>query len=170
MHSARPHGWEDGLTPDDDRMLHGLIDTLLPGGHGFPAASNTGMAGLLAARLHVADPALLGRLAAGLRPQGALPDGVEGWHDAVARLEASEPKLFDEVRKYAYLTYYEQPGVIAAIRALGLRYNDAPLPEGYPAEPFDATTDAPRHARGRWIATDQVQSVDASRLGLEATR
>lgn len=161
---------EDGLTPDDDRMLHGLIDTLLPGGHGFPAAGATGMAGLLAARLHAADPALLGRLAAGLRAQGALPDGAEGWRDAVARLEAGEPKLFDEVRKYAYLTYYEQPGVIAAIRAAGLRCNDAPLPEGYPAEPFDAASDAPRHARGRWIATGQVQPVDVGRLGLEAAR
>ena len=145
-------------------MLRGLIDTLLPGGHGFPAAGATGMAGLLAARLHATDPALMGRLAEGL---GALPDGAEGWQDAVARLEASEPKLFDEVRKYAYLTYYEQPGVIAAIRALGIRYNDAPLPEGYPAEPFDTATDAPRHARGRWIATEQVQPVDVSRLGLE---
>ena len=145
-------------------MLRGLIDTLLPGGQGFPGAGATGMAGLLAVRLHAADPALLERLAACL---GALPDGAEGWHGAVTRLEASEPKLFDEVRKYAYLTYYEQPAVIAAIRALGLRYNDAPLPEGYPAEPFDAALDAPRHARGRWIATEQVQPVDVSRLGLE---
>lgn len=155
---------------DADDALQSLIDTMLPGGHGFPAAGATGMAGLLAARLHAADSALLGRLHAGLRVHGALPDGAKGWHDAVTRLEANEPKLFDEVRKYAYLTYYEQPGVIAAIRALGLRYNDAPLPEGYPAEPFDAATDAPRHARGRWIATEQVQPVDASRLGLEETR
>lgn len=154
----------------DDELLQGLIDTLLPGGYGFPAASATGMAGLLAARLHAADPTLLGCLAAGLCVQGALPNGPEGWRDATAQLEASEPKLFDELRKYAYLTYYEQPGAVAAIRALGFRYNDAPLPEGYPAEPFDAVSDAPRHTRGRWIATEQVQRVDASRLGLENTR
>ncbi len=155
------------MTADDD-MLQGLIDTLLPGGHGFPAASGTGMAGLLAARLQAADPTLLGRVADGLRTQGALPDSAAGWHDATARLEASEPKLFDEVRKYAYLTYYEQSGVIAAIRALGLRYNDAPLPDGYPAEPFDPGKDTPRHMRGRWIATEQVRPIDVSRLGLEA--
>ena len=151
-------------------MLHGLIDTLLPGGHGFPAASATGIAGQLAARLHAADAAMLGRLAESLHAQGALPGDAEAWHGAVTRLEAGEPKLFDELRKYAYLTYYEQPGVVAAIRALGFRYNDAPLPEGYPAEPFDAAADAPRHARGRWIATEQVQPVDVSRLGLEETR
>ena len=158
------------MTPGDNEMLRGLIDALLPGGHGFPAAGATGMAGQFAARLHAADAAFLARLSAGLRTQGALPGGAEAWHDAVTRLEASEPKLFDEVRKYAYLTYYEQPGVVAAIRALGFRYNDAPLPEGYPAEPFDAAADAPRHARGRWIATEQVQPVDVSRLGLEETR
>ncbi len=158
------------MTHDADDALQGLIDTMLPGGHGFPAASATGMAGLLAARLHAADPALPGRLDAGLRTGGALPGGAAGWHDAVARLEAGEPKLFDDVRKYAYLTYYEQGSVIAAIRALGLRYNDAPLPEGYPAEPFDAGLDAPRHMRGRWIATEQVQPVDVSRLGLEEAR
>lgn len=155
------------MTPDDE-MLRGLIDTLLPGGHGFPPAGETGMAGLLAARLQAADPTLLSRVADGLRTQGALPDSAAGWHDATARLEASEPKLFDEVRKYAYLTYYEQPGVIAAIRALGLRYNDAPLPDGYPAEPFDPGKDTPRHTRGRWIATEQVRPIDVSRLGLEA--
>ena len=63
----------NGLTPDDDDMLRGLIDTLLPGGHGFPAASATGMAGPLATRLNAADAALLGRLSAGLRMQGARP-------------------------------------------------------------------------------------------------
>lgn len=155
---------------DNDEMLRGLIDALLPGGNGFPAASATRTTELLAARLLAADPALLDRIAEGLRTQGALPDSTERWHDATARLEADEPKLFEELRKYAYLTYYEQPGTIAAIRALGFRYNDAPLPDGYPAERFDASTDAPRHTRGRWVATEQVQRVDLSRLGLEETQ
>ncbi len=148
-------------------MLQGLIDALLPGGNGFPAASATGMTELLAARLLATDPTLLGRLADSLRTQGALPEAPEGWHTAATRLETNEPKLFDEVRKYAYLTYYEQPGTIASIRALGLRYNDAPLPDGYPAEPFDAGIDGPRHACGHWIATEQVRRVDLSLLGLE---
>lgn len=155
---------------DNDEMLRGLIDALLPGGNGFPAASATRMTELLAARLLAADPALLDRIAEDLRTQGALPDSTERWHDATVRLEADEPKLFEELRKYAYLTYYEQPGTIAAIRALGFRYNDAPLPDGYPAERFDASTDAPRHTRGRWVATEQVQRVDLSRLGLEKTQ
>jgi len=158
------------LTQDNDEPLRGLIDALLPGGNGFPAASATGMTELLAARLHVADSALLDRIARGLHTQGALPDSMERWHNAAARLEVDEPKLFEELRKYAYLTYYEQPRTIEAIRALGFRYNDAPLPDGYPAERFDPSTDAPRHRRGRWIATGQIQRVDLSRLGLEESQ
>lgn len=158
------------MTVDGNELLQGLVDALLPGGNGFPAASATGMTGLLVARLLAADATLLDRVAECLHAQGALPDGTERWHDAAARLEADEPKLFEELRKYAYLTYYEQPGTIAAIRALGLRYNDAPLPDGYPAERFDPSTDAPRHTRGRWIATGQIQRVDLSRLGLEESQ
>ena len=153
--------------PNLNDMLQGLIDALLPGGNGFPAASATGMTGLLAARLLAADPTSLSRLADSLRTQDEMPDSPERWHAATTRLETSEPKLFDEIRKYAYLTYYEQPGAIAAIRALGFRYNDAPLPDGYPAEPFDASTDGPRHTRGYWVATEQVRRVDLSLLGLE---
>jgi len=93
-----------------------------------------------------------------------------GWRDAASRLELLEPKMFDEIRKYTYLTYYEQPLVIAAIRALGLPYNDAPLPAGYPNEPFEHARDAPRYARGRWVPTDAVQRVDLSQLGLKETR
>jgi hypothetical protein len=149
---------------DENEALVGLMDALLPGGAGFPAASATGMAALLAARLRHADAALPGRLAASLAAAEAPKDSA-AWHDAAAKLQASEPELFDELRKYAYLTYYEQPDVIAAIRALGFRYNDAPLPAGYPDEPFDVAKDAPRHARGRWVPTDAVQRVD-----LEKTR
>ncbi len=77
-----------------------------------------------------------------------------------------EPKLFEDLRKYAYLTYYEQPKSVAAIRALGLLYNTSPLPQGYPLEPFSAEQDAPRHQRGRWIATADVKRVDISQLDL----
>jgi hypothetical protein len=155
---------------DEDECLGGLMDTLLPGGHGFPSASATGMAPLLAARLRQADATLPGRLVAALAAQGGLPGDAAAWQEAAFRLEAVEPKLFGEIIKYAYLTYYEQPAVIATIRALGFRYNDSPLPEGYPAEPFDMARDSPRHGRGRWLATEQVRRVDLSSLGQEQTR
>lgn len=158
------------MTPDEDHAVLGLMATLLPGGAGFPAAVSTGMGAMLLARLHQVDATLPSRLAAAITARGGPPGDASGWAMLAARLEAVEPKLFDEMRKYAYLTYYEQPAVIAAIRALGIRYNDAPLPAGYPDEPFDPARDAPRHARGRWLHTEEVRRIDLAALGLEAGR
>ncbi len=117
-----------------DAIEH-LMRALLPGGAGFPAA-DAAAARLLAERLHHAGVTL---------PDVAPSD----WTAAAAQWERDDPKAFAEFRKYAYLTYYEQPGVIAAIRALGHPYNDSPLPEGYPDETFLPERDAPRSPRGR---------------------
>jgi hypothetical protein len=158
------------MTIDEEKVLLGLVDTLLPGGAGFPVASTASMIEQVATRLCLVDVNLLKRLTAVFAAPGGLPRDESGWRDAASRLEVLEPKMFDEVRKYTYLTYYEQPAVIEAIRALGFHYNDAPLPAGYPNEPFEHARDAPRHARGRWIPTDAVQRVDLIRLSLEDTR
>ena len=158
------------MTIDEEKVLLGLVDTLLPGGAGFPVASATGMIRQVATRLCLVDVNLLKRLAAMFAAGGRVPLDDSGWRDAASRLEVLEPKMFDEVRKYTYLTYYEQPLVIEAIRALGFHYNDAPLPAGYPNEPFEHARDTPRHARGRWLPTDAVQRVDLNRLGLKKTR
>ena len=140
-----------GTMTEDEAILH-LLGALLPGGAGFPPAAGTGMAPLLLARLRHADPSLPARLL-------AAGDGEA--HEALSRMEAHDPALFAEFRKHAYLAYYEQPGAIAAIRALGHPYNDAPLPDGYPAEAFDPAHDTPRHARGRWIDTEDVRPASA---------
>jgi hypothetical protein len=60
--------------------------------------------------------------------------------------------------------------VIDAVRALGLKYNHAPLPEGYPLEPFVTERDAPRHTRGRWLRTEDIVPLDVTPLGLEPLR
>ena len=108
-----------------------LAAALLPGGAGFPGGCATGMVAVLQGRL---DAAVLDRVAATADAAG---------------LEAGEPRVFAEARKQAYLAYYEEPLVIAAIRALGHPYNDAPLPDGYPDDSVDQ---APAHGRGRWVA------------------
>lgn len=144
---------------DDGAMLEGFLDTLLPGDDVFPAAMASGMVLLARARL----AGLEGRLNAALMAHGwggGAPEVV------VAAVEAAAPDLFDAVRKVVYLTYYEQPAVVAAIRALGFAYNDTPLPEGYPAERFDPATDMPRHGRGDWVATDAVVRLDLSCVDL----
>ncbi len=143
-----------------DEAVAGLMAALLPGGAGFPAACDTGMAAVLGERLRGADaeyPAQVLRAVTGRR---AAPASAEEWRLAASRMEALEPKLFAAFRKVCYLTYYEQPGVIAAIRALGLHYNDAPLPEGYPDEPFEPARDGPQHGRGRWVRTEEVRRLE----------
>lgn len=146
----------------EQELVRHLFDKLLPGGAGFPSAASTACAALVTERLRHADPLLPAKLVAALTGRGEVLD----WIAAAARLEAVEPALFGEFRKYAYLTYYEQPAVIAAIRALGHPYNDSPLPDGYPDDPFDPTRDAPRHGRGGWLDTGDVRPVDISALDL----
>lgn len=151
----------------ENEAVLGLAETLLPGGGGFPAFAATESGGLLLQRLRAGDGA---RLLAALTAQGTMPDGPAAWMDEAARIEAVEPELFTEFRRQAYLAYYEQPPVIAAIRALGHPYNDAPLPDGYPTEAFDPVRDAPRHERGRWVDTEDVRPVDVAGLDLECLR
>ena len=150
-----------------EHAILSLAEALLPGGAGFPAFSATPAGPLLLARLGDTDHAAL---LAALAARGPLPDGPAAWTEAASRLEAIEPALFTILRRTFYLAYYEQPPAIAAIRALGHPYNDAPLPEGYPTDPFDPASDTPRHGRGRWTATDQVRQVDTAALDLEALR
>lgn len=148
-------------------MLSGLFGTLLPGGSGFPSARDLGVTQVFAARLGHLKPDPVAAFSSFLQAHGGLPRDEMSWVDIVRSFEAVEPVLFGELRKYAYLTYYEQPATIDAIRALGFLYNHAPLPEGYADEPFNPDTDVPRHKRGHWIATDKVERVDLADLRLE---
>ncbi|MGF1624827.1 MAG: hypothetical protein ACFCVH_08080, partial [Alphaproteobacteria bacterium] len=122
--------------------LAALSDTLLPGSDRFPPASDVGANGVAADRIRARGGIdALERLVAALRRCGgplatADPEARPG---IVARLEAEEPALFGLVRLALYTAYYESPAVVAAIRGLGLDYNDAPQPRGYELAPFDAT-------------------------------
>lgn len=136
-----------------------IADVMLPGDDRFPSAGASGAAASLLGRLRAEG--LLTQLAA------AVPNGLEegpAARDVVALLETSDPPLFDALRKVIFITYYEQPSVLAAIRALGIPINTTPLPQGYPAEPFDPEADGPKHQRGRWLRTEDVARVNLSAL------
>lgn len=128
----------------DDSALAALLDALLPGGEGFPAACAAGIAATVRARL---GDDVAARLAAAL----LVTDGL-------ASLERDRPALFDLFRRVAYLAYYQAPAVIAAIRATGIDYRGAPQPRGYDLAPFDPAADAPTHRRGRWKTTVETES------------
>jgi hypothetical protein len=81
----------------------------------------------------------------------------------VERLEREFPALFAHVRQIAYISYYENPAVIRAIRALGQPYDPMSGQHGYAFTPFDPA-DRPTHGRGAWIPTAEVERVDLSGL------
>ncbi len=154
------------LSPEEGCALDALMDTLLPGGNGFPAATATGMGALLAARLAAEDPGAVAQLVALTNTGAGLPVDAAGWREVTHRIEVLSPKRFDAFRKQVYLAYYEQALVIEAIRALGVQYNGTPLPEGYPDARFEPDRDMPSHRRGKWIPTNEVKRVDLSGLDL----
>jgi len=130
----------------DDAALDALLDSLLPGGEGFPPASAANIGATVRARLEQLGGDAAARLAAAL----LVADGLAG-------LERDRPALFDLFRRVAYLAYYEAPAVIAAIRATGIDYRGAPQPRGYDLAPFDPATDTPTHGRGHWKTTAETE-------------
>jgi hypothetical protein len=138
-----------------------FVDALLPGDGLFPAASATGAHGVLGDRLRetvgAAAPALL---ASAFISRGGFTDGA----GAAAALAAAEPRMFDAAQTILTYAYYQSPAAIAAIRALGYSYNDAPQPNGYSMRPFDPAIDAPAAGRGSYVRTKDVRRVDLSGL------
>jgi hypothetical protein len=152
-----------------------LVDALLPGDELFPAATTVGVDQLLASRLEQLRGALaLAELAGAISdaggPLGVLDDA--GRTAAVAKIQRRYAALFDDVLRVAFLTYYEQPRVQDAIRALGFTYHAHPLPGGYGAQigRFDPAADAPTHGRGRCMRTEDVRRVSLDGLGLLGER
>jgi len=148
-------------------MLRDLVDVLIPGEDDWPSASLAGVHGILGMRLleELGEDALLQveqALEACGGPLGPLDE--EQRTSVVAKLEASQPRLFTLIRTATYLGYYESPGVIPAIRALGQPYDPVPIFKGYRLEPFDRERDRPKHNRGFYIPTDEVKPVDISGL------
>jgi len=143
---------------EEARLLTALVDALVPGDGRFPAASAVGVQAVLAGRLRDSlGPKAPSHLATLL--QAAAGAGRD--FEAAARaVEQREPALFAAVLAATYLAYYESPAVVRLLRELGHDYNDAPQPMGYAMEPFDPQRDAPRHRRGRFVATDEVRPVD----------
>jgi hypothetical protein len=149
--------------------LAAFVDTLLPGDDLFPPASATGTQGVLAERLRAGQPPetfaeLVRDLASNGQPFAEL--SADERVEAVRRLEREQPDLFAFLRMATYLAYYATPPVIAAIRALGHEYNDAPQPEGYDLPKFSFTPgpEYPIFPRGSFKWTEFIQRIDISSL------
>jgi hypothetical protein len=153
----------NGPSEDLTGAIAAFVDALLPGDEVFPSASDVGAHGVLVMRLReTAGPGAAEALAVAFVSRG----GLDAPDAAAASMEAEEPALFEAALTALYYAYYETPGVIAAIRSLGIVYNDAPQPLGYAMRRFDPTVDLPRERRGHFIPTDAVSRVDVAALGL----
>jgi hypothetical protein len=140
--------------------LAALVDLLLPGDDLFPPASTVGAQALLAERIRQRfGPAGVADVVARLTTDAELPD-------ALVRLELDDPVLFAFLYSATCFAYYQSPTVIAAIRALGHDYNDAPQPDGYAMSRFDFTPgiNVPMNPRGTFKWTDWLEPVDISSL------
>ena len=150
-------------------MLRELVDVLLPGDGRFPAASDAGAHGVVADRLmaQVGETALddLAQTVAACGGPLTPLDPAER-QAVVRRMEEAQPEQFETLRMVSYLSYYESPAVVRAIRALGHAYNDAPQPAGYAMAPFDESDplQAPAHRRGGYVRTEDVARLDLAPL------
>ena len=104
-----------------------VLDQLLPGGEGFPAASAIGLSDRIRAnpRLSAAWDAVLPHL------DGRADD------DGLREVEAAHPGLFGAAVVAAYSAYYTAPEVLAVIEAKTGYTASPPQPEGYRLAAFD---------------------------------
>lgn len=146
--------------------LAAFVDTLIPGDADFPPASAAGAHGIVANRVrkqlgHDGFQRLVALLD---RDEPFAAASPEVRARAVQRLEAEDAELFVFLRFATYFAYYETPAVIAAIRALGHDYNDAPQPLGYELPPFDPKKHLPASPRGSYKTTSEIARIDLSTL------
>ncbi|MGI8477726.1 MAG: hypothetical protein ACR2OO_15345 [Thermomicrobiales bacterium] len=160
----------DGPTPSEiAAVFAALVDLFLPGDADFPSGSSAGTHGLVMERVRERLGApMLGVIAAGLSVDDAAfldVDPARRGH-ALASLERADPATFALLRSIVYFSYYETPTVVAALRAIGHDYNDAPQPHGYAMAPFDPRpgVHAPASPRGTYKRTEEIGRVDLSTL------
>ena len=142
------------LSEAQTALLRDVLDSIVPGGDGFPGAGGLGVAA------HVdgvvgASVALRGLFSDGLtaieiacsnrysRPFSEM-SGDERL-DVLRGVEAERPGFFYELVKHTYAGYYATPRILGL---LGLEQR-APQPLGYDMEPFDPSLTENVKRRGK---------------------
>ncbi len=165
-----PHTTDTGMQVETlGQSLTRIVDVLVPGGQGWPTASDAGVQHAILMRLlDKKGDAGLAALSGTLARYGFdNPRGTQDEIDATVRLEAEEPLLFQWLRSQVNYAYYESPVIVSMIDRSGTPYSLIPHRDGYDLAPFDASTQTPRHGRGRWTPTGEVKPVDISGLQLQ---
>ncbi|WP_377296950.1 hypothetical protein [Rhizobium sp. SGZ-381] len=145
------------MTTDRDRLRACLLDTLIPGGKGFPPASGVARLERLAFR-----PNWTTALQAVM---SALPEGFETLDTAGRRavlegLEQTMAPAFQTLIEALYSVYYTDPRVLAAVSEQ-TGYRNPPQPAGYVMAPFDDSVLATvRNHPQSWRPTTPERSKD----------
>jgi hypothetical protein len=112
-----------------------MLDDLLPGGNGFPAASTVGLAGRIGQRAEwtVATDAVLTAL-----PAAFLTVPSAKRQEILRLVETSDPDQFGLMIVAAYSGYYTHPTVRAVIAERTGYPATPPQPAGHRLPPFDS--------------------------------
>lgn len=143
-------------------VLTVIVDTLLPGGDGFPPASAVGTAGYMMGKMRPADmgdwlrPGLveIETLSRGDFLSANEMERVE----TLQRVQEEHRTLFERLLALTYYSYYAQPAVVDVIRRMGFDYKHAPQPLGYMMVPFDPDDPEmlPSQPRGHYKRTGDL--------------
>ena len=115
-------------------LLRALVDTMLPGGEGFPSASAANVPEWLSGHSRF-GPVVVGFLE-------SLPGEFEHMSsreqtDVLSALEDDDPQRFNEVVIAIYSAYYNRPDVLRVIESVCGYKAVPPQPGGYELPPFD---------------------------------
>ncbi len=132
-----------------NERLIAMLDTLLPGGYGFPSASAAGVPEWLLGEsrfAHVLTEML-----------ELLPEGFEDQvpvirAELLARVETAAPGRFNEAVVATYSGYYTRPAVLAVIETACGYKAGPPQPGGYELPPFDdSILEVPGSRQPNWL-------------------
>ena len=132
-----------------NRRLVAMLDTLLPGGDGFPSASAAGVPEWLSGETRFA-PVLDEMLE--LLPEGFEEKGPGARAELLAQVETAAPGRFNDAVVAAYSAYYTRPAVLDAVEAACGYRAGPPQPGGHHLPPFDdSILKVPKSRRQIWL-------------------
>ena len=114
------------------QVLDAVLDTMLPGGDGFPGGAGSAEWLMAQARFGPALQALAAAL-----PDGFVALSPDARTQALKAAEADIPEVFDAATIALYSAYYTRPDVLAAIEAARGYKAVPPQPGGYELPAFD---------------------------------
>lgn len=132
-----------------NRRLVAMLDTMLPGGDGFPSASTAGVPEWLSGESRFA-PVLSEVLE--LLPEGFEDQEPDLRAELLAQVDTAAPGRLNDAVVAAYSGYYTRPAVLEVIETACGYGAGPPQPGGHHLPPFDdAILEVPKSRRQSWL-------------------